>query len=838
GPSGYGKSFVITASEQSQRVAIAWSGGRGDGTEAGASVSRFNGLLSGRNDNDIYVMTSADAGETWSAQRNVTQRLNADPGGFAPHAKLSILFDDADVLHVAWQAVSWPGYGAEFTTRSRMFHWDETWATVRTITDAVWDPELCDGGENTLNLDNPQLSFCAGKLYLTYTLYAPVPSGRGDDCAARAFSGSGTGSANGDIYVSVSANGGFNWDPPRNLTNTYTPHCDTLPGPPWPDCDSDAWASATRYGIDITGDDFDGIPDLTVNVDPVYAGSDYLFVQYINDADPGAAIAGEGGWTNNSVNVFRFGCVNTVSPVVCLASSIPVGQAVGDPAHTPPGQDSTISWRLENTGNTDLNYTYEVVTLAGPEGHTTVNGESSGGGTIGSGLINFVDLPIRLNATLSTVVESAASMIILDGDPGACFFPPDTFFINYCICDIQSLKVDSLENFMILANNGNIGRENNQGDGKLNFDFVGDPAECDTSAISYLFDGSPVISYNNGQVVTAMFSQSIVDSFQFRPQGEPFVETGPAYEHASSSLFTTQDSALGLSVDYWTPPGNLPVAGTWKPVIVRVGYYNLTDAPLDSVFCAYALDWDVPSDSGVRNTSAIQSGAAPTYVYQQGAEFGVDTGNSACRDNSARYAATIYTPPSSADLPPHTDGGSGAMGVGFQALYTRDNATFVGGDWDHRALDSMLRSNFGINTFNSPAPDSQHVDLHTMLNGGAYRIDPDDTLYLWLRLLTGFGTQAEFEGAAAATIALRLPPGGCCKVPGDANGDGRFNIADITYLIAYLFAGGPAPVCCESADANGDGKTDIRDIIWLIRPLFVIGAPFPVCGPIGMTCGG
>ncbi len=64
GKAGYNQSFVIAASRQSDRVAIAWSGGRGDGTEFGASLSRFNNDLSGKNDNDIYVMTSEDAGLT------------------------------------------------------------------------------------------------------------------------------------------------------------------------------------------------------------------------------------------------------------------------------------------------------------------------------------------------------------------------------------------------------------------------------------------------------------------------------------------------------------------------------------------------------------------------------------------------------------------------------------------------------------------------------------------------------------------------------------------------------------------------------------------------------
>jgi len=839
GLSGYGKSFVITSSRQSQRVGIAWSGGRGDGTEAGVSVSHYNGLISGKNDNDIYIMTSEDAGATWSPIRNVTRRPNADAGGFAPHAKLSILFDEADVLHVAWQAIAWPGYEGEFTTRSRLFHWDEANNAVRIAFDAVWDPILCNGGENTLNIDNPQLSACDGKLYLTFVQYAPVPYGRGDDCATRAFSGNETGSANGDIYVTVSSNGGFNWDPSRNLTNTYTPNCDTVPGGANPDCDSDVWHSATRYGIDITGGDFDALTDLTANIDPAYAGSDYLFVQYINDGDAGAAVRGEGAWTDNAVKAIRFGCVGAVAPSVCVSSSLPRGLAITDPAHVLPGQDTTIIWLLENVGNSDATYSFEIVTLSGPEGHTTVDGQSSGGGTISSGLFNSVELTLRLNSTLSTVVQNAASMIILDGIPGFCGILgenlPDTFFINYCICDLQALKIDSLDNFMVLANNGNIGFSNNIGGiGRLNFDFVGDPSECDTSATSYLFDASPVISYNNGHVVSAMYSLSIVDSFQFRPQGEPQAETELIYEHASSGLFTTQDSALGLSVDYWTPPGNLPVGGTWKPVIVRVGYYNLTNAPIDSVFCAYALDWDVPSDFKVRNTSAIEAGAAPTYIYQQGSETGADPDNSPCRNDATRYAATIYTPPQEMNLVPYSDGGSGAMGVGFQALFTRDNATFVGGNWDHPAVDSMLHTNFGMNIFSSADPDSQFVDLHTMFNGGAYRIDPDDTLYLWLRLLTGFGTQAEFEAAAEATRAL-VHPEGCCRVPGDANGSGRYNIADITYLISRIFAGGPAPQCCEEADCNGDGKVNIADITRQICIIFA-GCPPCVCGPVGMKC--
>lgn len=175
------------------------------------------------------------------------------------------------------------------------------------------------------------------------------------------------------------------------------------------------------------------------------------------------------------------------------------------------------------------------------------------------------------------------------------------------------------------------------------------------------------------------------------------------------------------------------------------------------------------------------------------------------------------------------------MGVGFQSMYTRDLATFVGGDWDHPAVDSMLHTSVGFTVFSSPDPDSQFVDLYTMFNGGAYRIDPDDTLYLWLRLLTGFGTQAEFEAAAQATRALAHPEG-CCRVRGDADNSGSLNIADVTFLIARIFAGGAASQCCEEADCNGDGKVNIADVVRLICRIFGACPPC-VCGPVGTTCG-
>jgi len=63
---------------------------------------------------------------------------------------------------------------------------------------------------------------------------------------------------------------------------------------------------------------------------------------------------------------------------------------------------------------------------------------------------------------------------------------------------------------------------------------------------------------------------------------------------------------------------------------------------------------------------------------------------------------------------------------------------------------------------------------------------------------------------------------------GDANGDGVINIADVVYLINFLFIDGPAPVPIQAGDVNCNGYITAADIVYLINYLF-IGGPPPSC---------
>jgi len=65
---------------------------------------------------------------------------------------------------------------------------------------------------------------------------------------------------------------------------------------------------------------------------------------------------------------------------------------------------------------------------------------------------------------------------------------------------------------------------------------------------------------------------------------------------------------------------------------------------------------------------------------------------------------------------------------------------------------------------------------------------------------------------------------------GDVNGSGNelIDIADLVYLIAWMFSGGPEPQPYLSGDCNGDSSTDISDVVCFAAFMFT-GGPPPAC---------
>ncbi len=71
----------------------------------------------------------------------------------------------------------------------------------------------------------------------------------------------------------------------------------------------------------------------------------------------------------------------------------------------------------------------------------------------------------------------------------------------------------------------------------------------------------------------------------------------------------------------------------------------------------------------------------------------------------------------------------------------------------------------------------------------------------------------------------------CCRLRGDVNYDGSVpDIADLIYMVIYLFQQGPIPYCLGNADIDASGTTpDISDVIMLVAFMFQEGAELPAC---------
>ncbi len=82
-----------------------------------------------------------------------------------------------------------------------------------------------------------------------------------------------------------------------------------------------------------------------------------------------------------------------------------------------------------------------------------------------------------------------------------------------------------------------------------------------------------------------------------------------------------------------------------------------------------------------------------------------------------------------------------------------------------------------------------------------------------------------------------MAPSSCClnrgNVDGVIGGAGAIDVSDLTYLVAYLFTGGPVPPCIEEGNVDGvvggGGPIDVSDLTYLVAYLFTGGAPPPPC---------
>ncbi|MCK5126179.1 MAG: dockerin type I repeat-containing protein [candidate division Zixibacteria bacterium] len=365
----------------------------------------------------------------------------------------------------------------------------------------------------------------------------------------------------------------------------------------------------------------------------------------------------------------------------------------------------------------------------------------------------------------------------------------------------------------------------NTADASLDYIDDCDTFTSQTDPSIYLSYGMPLVGRVDGTdtLLFHLYGNNLLSDNSFLPVAPLEIDSisDPTMIIATTE-FITADSSIGCILEYFAPTA----PDTCEGIVQRYRFYNNTDGTLTYVTFGCLFDWDVPSDSGLDNTSDFIGWSGGT-IYQQGYEYDNTTNGDCGQLEDDRFAGIKY------------------LYYYPQNGMTLDNATWIydTGPFGAEAplpagpVFDLMWNEWDYSQYSSSSPDSIAVDLSTLITFGVnYSFGPVDTLEVFQVLSTGKTGLTEFHDEQDKTCLWAenhgIVEGTCCSLPGgDANGDGPTNVGDAVYIISYSFKGGPAPSCMSEADANNDGLVNVADAIRILWYSFKQG-PFPRCGHI------
>jgi hypothetical protein len=155
----------------------------------------------------------------------------------------------------------------------------------------------------------------------------------------------------------------------------------------------------------------------------------------------------------------------------------------------------------------------------------------------------------------------------------------------------------------------------------------------------------------------------------------------------------------------------------------------------------------------------------------------------------------------------------------------------TGLEWDTRILDTWFENKIFCALVPTGSADQRFCGGSRVLTA-TFTFTLDDTTTLCFDTTWFVTSRHAFSRSDGVTYIPRDNMPYCVGIElaeyGDANGDGVINIADVMYMVNYLYKSGPYPASFEAGDANCDGDHGILDILILVNYLYKGGRP-PGC---------
>lgn len=387
-------------------------------------------------------------------------------------------------------------------------------------------------------------------------------------------------------------------------------------------------------------------------------------------------------------------------------------------------------------------------------------------------------------------------------------------------CDFRAAEWDTIATDctrLTVANNGNFGHS---GAGLVNMDYVL-AGDCDPAASVYIYDGSPLVCYVDGPDTVANFAMFGESSYRLVRDGNPTVPTvdNDDFELYQSGTYATGDLKLALEKTWWAP--KQPDSCAFVVQCLRV--YSYDGEAHYGLTIGEGIDWDIPADGNVENTSGFD--LAHNLIYQRGFEI-----NSGCQPNDTRFGGQA--------LLGYFVNDTCAMDTSATpyGAYTADNETYVWPTGAFVASELLVNMNNG-----GWATAAYPADIHAVMTFLTdFDLGAEDTVYLYSvitsvhngdvgELITNVEKAKQWMVDHVRSICANVS---CCEPPirGDINFDlgTTIDIADLVYLVDYMFNGGEPPPCMDEADVNGSGGSnpvDISDLVHLVDYMFTGGPP-------------